>query len=322
MATSKVKVGLIGAGAFSDFCLKGYQHIKNIELTSIYDPNSGNADNIAKKYKIKNIASSAQEIIEDKDIKIVVVLTPPRTHFEYAFEAVKNGKNVLVEKPIAFNIKDAEKLINLAIKNKVFITTNLVLRYHLMHQKIKSIVESGKYGSLRQIITSALLAKYPDGHWYWDPKISGGFFLNTYTHFIDLYNYILGENPSDLKSYGSVEKGHTIICDYADKARATLSVNLKVSNSQEAIHTNYIFDKAVIRTSDWFPSTMTTILDSGRVIKTAAPEKLSYYQEVLSNILSDLVKKINNPEYVSIIDYNVLLSSVVNPTKAEENREV
>lgn len=310
MKQSSVGVGVIGAGAFTEFCLSAYRkYLKEAELVAVADLDMAVAQSVADHFEIKNVAASPAELIQREDIDLVIILTPPLTHFGLTLEALRAGKNVLVEKPIALTSRQAKKLTKLAAQKNLHLASNLVLRYHPFHQQLRQAVKSRQYGQLRQINTTALLARYPADHWYWKPKISGGFFLNTYCHFIDLYNYIVDARP---KRFASLELGryqHAISLAF-DNCSANLTTNLDVANELEAVVTSYVFDQAIIKTQGWLPENMEITSIDGQVKNFASSIKTELYQNLLSQVLVDLIKRIKDPHYTGLLDEQVLEEAV------------
>lgn len=314
------KLGIIGAGAFTEFCLTAYREsIPNLIFKAITDLDQSAAERLAEKFSIPTVAKSVTELLADPTIDVVLILTPPNTHFELAQAALRAGKHVLVEKPIAFSVPEATKLLELADQNQLQMTANLVLRYHPFHQQLAQMVASGELGALRQISTTALLAEYPADHWYWQPAISGGFFLNTHCHFLDLYSYIFGRYPQSVTAAGTEAIGQTIISAY-DPGLATLNVNVHVTGDQEDVRTTYVFERAVVTTVGWLPATMTITQPNGEQQSQTTGEKIALYRQLLAAVMVDLIKRIADPDLQTPIDHTALLETVRVPTRAAENQ--
>ncbi len=288
MANTK-QLALIGAGAFSDFCLQAYRrHLPGLEVAAVFDTNTDLAKSFAASHQISVVTTSIAELLAIPS-DAVVILTPPNTHFDLGRQALAAGKNALIEKPIAFTFEQANELATIAKQNNCRITANLVLRYHPINQQIRSFVQNKTYGQLRSITTIANLAAYPADHWYWEPKISGGFFLNTYTHFFDLYRFISQEEFIGGTSAGDAQTGHDISLQF-EQTTAHLTTNLHTKNVDELVQTTYNFDKATITTNGWFPETI-AITTPGQLPQTTtvSEPKEQLYGKVLANILADLL---------------------------------
>jgi predicted dehydrogenase len=311
-----MNLGVIGAGEFTKFCLASYRrHLPELKLTAIADIKVDLADAVAHEYQITHRYNSAEALMADKTVDIVAIFTPPNTHFDLAKKALLADKHVLVEKPIVFTNSQATELIHLAASRHRVLTSNLLLRYHPFHWKLKQLVQSGELGELKQIITTALLAEYPPKHWYWDQKISGGFFLNTFCHFFDLYRFISNDRPLNHRTYGDETTGFTIITEFK-KIVATLNVNLHQSNEQEYVTSHYIFSKATITTHDWLPSKMIVVDRQGELSQEASQPKAELYQKLLAQVMQDLMRSAKNPEYRSPIQPEDLANTVADAVEA------
>ena len=294
-------------------CLRAYrQFLPNVEVVAITDLDVEQANRVAQQQEIATVAKSPTELFELDSVDIAIILTPPNTHFQLAMEALENEKNVLVEKPIAFSVADAKQLIGLAESKGKSLAANLILRYHPFHQQIKKVIEEGKFGQLKEIVTHALMAGYPEDHWYWDSSTSGGFFLNTYCHFIDLYNYIVGEKPIEFHCQQKPGHAHLIELDFPT-VKATLSANLDVSNQQESVETKYLFERGTITTFGWLPERM-IISDGKSQYELDDDQTKDYrYKQLLANVVSDLIQRSSDPTITSRVNHDVLLESVRQP---------
>lgn len=103
-----LKVGVIGAGHLGKFHLNNWKNIKQVELVGFVDTDDDNAKKVAKEYKIARY-ESAEKLIADCDAIDVVV--PTDLHYEYCMLALRKGKHVFVEKPLANTMEEAKRLV-------------------------------------------------------------------------------------------------------------------------------------------------------------------------------------------------------------------
>ncbi len=309
----KTRLGFVGAGVFSELCLAAYQQfLPEVEVVAITDLNVAQAEKVAKRWKIMTVSRSPTDLFRLDLIDTVIILTRPDTHFQLASEALEKGKNVLVEKPIAFSEMEARRLIELAESRGKSIAANLVLRYHPFNQQIREIVESKKMGRLKSIVTQAWLARYPEDHWYWDKNKSGGFFLNTYCHFIDLYNYIVGKKPIEFRCQQKPGHAHLIELDFLT-TKTTLLTNLDARSDQESVETKYMFVDGAISTFGWLPERM-IILDGDRRQELDDDlTKDARYKQLLASLLKDLIDRGHDRNATSRVNHDVLWESVRQP---------
>ncbi len=196
-----LKAGILGCGSI---CQK--RHAKeifaneNCELYGVYDPVTERAELVAKTYGGK-IYDSAESLLDEKELDIIVVATPNKYHAQYSIKAMENGKHVLCEKPMAGNLKDAKAMIEAAEKSGVKFMIGQNQRLVPAHIQAMEIVKSGKLGKILTFATTF-------GHrgaegWSIEGKSSTWFFNKEEAifgamgdigvHKADLVRYILGE---------------------------------------------------------------------------------------------------------------------------------
>ena len=104
-------VGIIGAGGhFGQFVTAALEQMKTIRITAIAERNPQKAEQISRKLGVK-YHLDYRALIADPDVQIVVICTPPFLHAQMALEAVRAKKHVFVEKPMATELKDADRLL-------------------------------------------------------------------------------------------------------------------------------------------------------------------------------------------------------------------
>lgn len=189
-----LNLGLIGAGSFGQFCLRAFSKMPELRIFAVADIDSQIVRKITKEYHCKGYTDPRQ-LIEDPEVEIVHIVTPPTTHYSLSRLAVNNGKHVLCEKPLALRIEDGMKLVESAKKNKRILPVNFVLRYVPVVDLVKKIISDGWIGQpLRAYFENyATDEKLPASHWFWDKKESGGIFVEHGVHFFDLYEFWFGK---------------------------------------------------------------------------------------------------------------------------------
>ncbi len=113
------KVGLIGCGHISETYFKGHEYFNNFEIIKCADINTEVANKCASLNNIE--ACSVDEIIEDRDIEIILNLTIPKAHYEIAKKSLENGKHIYSEKPMAVNFEDGKNLLELSKEKGLYI---------------------------------------------------------------------------------------------------------------------------------------------------------------------------------------------------------
>src|SRR5210317_403688 len=112
-------VGLIGCGNIAETYFRAHKYFNNFKIIKCADINQKAAIKCAKENNIKSV--SVNELLKDKEIKVILNLTIPKAHYIIAKKALLNGKHVYSEKPLAINFKDGKDLISLAKRKKLYI---------------------------------------------------------------------------------------------------------------------------------------------------------------------------------------------------------
>ena len=148
----KKNIAVVGCGYWGKNLVRNFYELE--VLSSICDPDTETANKYASQYNVKN--SSFIEIINDLNIKGVVLAVPAPLHASMAIEAMNKGKHVFVEKPIAMNEIEAELMITTAKKNNVKLMVGHLLQYHPIFKKILKIVNANEIGELNYIYSNRL----------------------------------------------------------------------------------------------------------------------------------------------------------------------
>ena len=148
----KKNIAVVGCGYWGKNLVRNFSELE--VLSSICDPDTEIANKYASQYNVKN--SSFIEIINDVNIKGVVLAVPAPLHASMAIEAMNKGKHVFVEKPLAMNVTEAELMITTAKKNGVKLMVGHLLQYHPIFKTIRKIVNADEIGELNYIYSNRL----------------------------------------------------------------------------------------------------------------------------------------------------------------------
>jgi UDP-2-acetamido-3-amino-2,3-dideoxy-glucuronate N-acetyltransferase len=148
----KKHIAVVGCGHWGKHLVRNFSGLG--ALCSISDPSSEIADQYASQYNVKK--SSFTEIINDPNIKGVVLAVPAHLHASMAIEAMNKNKHIFVEKPLGMNEAEAEAMIATAHKNKVRLMVGHLLQYHPIFKTIKEYVGAGKIGEINYMYSNRL----------------------------------------------------------------------------------------------------------------------------------------------------------------------
>lgn len=202
-----VNLGVLGAGLFANsILLPAIQQNKNIQLVGIASSGGLHAQHAGKKFGFKYATSSEDEIINDSNINTVAILTRHDSHAELVVKALKAGKHVFVEKPLAINSKQLEQVAKVLVTcNSQLVSVGFNRRFAPLAQSLKSQVSS---------LQSPLHAHYrvnagylPENHWNHDPNIGGGRIIGEACHFVDFITFLVGEPPVSVSAHALPDGG-------------------------------------------------------------------------------------------------------------------
>ena len=186
-------LGLIGCGGFGEFCLDAFSTVPQVRVAAVADVHKPAADRLGAKFGVPALGS-AEELIAREDVEIVHVATPPGLHHEQVLAAVRAGKHVLCEKPLATRVDHADEMLAAVEAAGVICPVNFVLRYNAVTEAVKAVLDSGAMGKVlaARLTNCAGDGKLGPDHWFWDRRQSGGIFIEHGVHFFDLYAHWLG----------------------------------------------------------------------------------------------------------------------------------
>lgn len=144
------KIGLVGAGWWSEKHLKAWCHIPDAEIIAICDPNEERLQARAADFGVPrhHLYRSISEMLENADIDIVDIVTGPDTHLELVRCAAARGKHILCQKPFAASMREAEEMVRIAKDAGVRLMVTENWRWLQPFQLIKGIIEAGTLGTL------------------------------------------------------------------------------------------------------------------------------------------------------------------------------
>ena len=220
-------IGFIGAGSFAqNYLLPAVKDKAQLAIVATARPN--NARYIADKYGFASCTGNANEVFHDKDVNTVFIATRHDTHAEYVIAALKNDKNIFVEKPLCLREDDLETIKALYETKNVQLMLGFNRRFSSYTESLKSFIsQSVKSSGSRAVsinyrINAGIIAA---DHWVHDPAIGGGRILGEVCHFIDLCTYIADSKVSGVSA---------ISLNSNDKKLDTLTINLSFANGSIA----------------------------------------------------------------------------------------
>ncbi len=183
----KIGVAVIGVGFWGRNHARVFSELPNTELKAVCDINSELTENIAEKFGVDAYKDSGK-MLKRGDIDAVSICTWTTTHAAEAKKAIKAGKHLLVEKPIANTVRQARKIVDATEKNDLKLMVGFIERFNPGVQYAKREIEAGKIGTLVSA-TARRVSQWPE-------RIGDiGVVKDTAIHDIDIMRYIFDKDP-------------------------------------------------------------------------------------------------------------------------------
>jgi polar amino acid transport system substrate-binding protein len=189
-ASGSVRVGLIGAGAYAQGMLLPVLKAAGVEFQSIATASGVTARDVGARYGFRRSVSSADEVINDPEVNLVVIATRHDLHAELAERALASGRHVFLEKPPALNEEELERLMSAAecADGQLMVGYNRRFSPHA-----RAAYEFFKdRGSPLSIAYRVNAGRIPREHWTHDPHEGGGRIIGEVCHFIDFMHFLTG----------------------------------------------------------------------------------------------------------------------------------
>ncbi|MRR37913.1 Gfo/Idh/MocA family oxidoreductase, partial [bacterium] len=206
-----IQVAIVGCGRISGLHQLGYQGRQDARIVAVCDTNKATAKKKAKEWGVERIYTDYQQVLQNRDVDVVELLTPHHLHCPMTVQAAQAGKHISVQKPMALSAAEADQMIAAADKAGVRLRVYETFVFYSPAMRARQMIEAGEIGEVRAIRmhvnsgTGDTSWKVPLSAWLWrfNEKLCGGGPL-VFDHGYHLFSlaYYLG---------GPVEKVHAWI---------------------------------------------------------------------------------------------------------------
>jgi predicted dehydrogenase len=197
----QINWGIIGCGNVTE--LKSgpaFNKVSNSRLVAVMRRDAGKAADYARRHGVPRWYADADDLINDPEVNAIYIATPPSMHAEYAIRAMKAGKPVYVEKPMALNEAECREMLRISAETKQLLFVAYYRRALPYFIKIKELIDHAAIGDVRNVILKFHMPAKPEelvstaqNEWRVDPAISGGgHFHDLASHQLDFLLYLLG----------------------------------------------------------------------------------------------------------------------------------
>jgi len=188
-----ITLGVIGAGGYVPAMLLPHFKTEGVEFRSIATASGLSAHDVGKRFGFAYAVSSAEEVLDDDEINLVVVGTRHDLHAELARKALERNKNVFVEKPLALNDEELDEVLHAAETSSGRLMVGFNRRFSPLAQQAKEIFANRE--TPLSIVYRVNAGHIPKEHWTQDPLAGGGRIVGEVCHFVDLMQFLTGAPP-------------------------------------------------------------------------------------------------------------------------------
>jgi predicted dehydrogenase len=234
----EIKWGIIGCGNVTE--LKSgpaFNKVEDSKLVAVMRRNAALAQDYARRHNVPKFYSDASELLNDSEVNAVYIATPPDSHALYAIEAMKAGKPVYVEKPMARNYAECLEMIRVSEETGMPLHVAYYRRTLPAFLKVKELVDNGSIGKPLTVNVKLHKAfgernKFSDKQsWHVNPEIAGaGHFYDLASHQFDFLDFV----------FGPVTKVNGVAANIAGYYKA-----------EDTVSAAFSFDSGVVGSGSW-----------------------------------------------------------------------
>jgi predicted dehydrogenase len=260
MDDNHIRLGVIGCGGFGLFALQQFIQVPGVEFVGMAGTHRPASVAAAARFGVENVDDPA-ELLQREDVDAVYIATPPFLHHAQALAALQAGKHVIVEKPLAMTVAQADELIAAARQRDRLLIANLMQRYNPLFDAVSGLVQTRVLGEVLHgsFENYASDENLQGEHWFWDRSKSGGIFVEHGVHFFDLFEGWLGRGRVEAAQVG-VRPGTTIeehvhcTVRYGDDALVNFYHGFHQAARMDRQELRLVFERGDVTLFDWVPT--------------------------------------------------------------------
>ncbi|OGP79277.1 MAG: hypothetical protein A2V86_08590 [Deltaproteobacteria bacterium RBG_16_49_23] len=288
-----IDIAVVGAGAWGRNHVRVFSEIPNVRLKYICDSDPSRLAQLQKLYPQSKTVGGITPILQDPEIKGVVIASSATSHYSLAKESLLAGKDVLVEKPMAMRSEEAKEMAEMAERDQRILMVGHLLVYHPVVDRLREMVRSGAMGKIYYIYTQrvnlGVIRQDENALWSFAP------------HDISVILYLIDEEPVAVTAHGEsyIQKG----------IEDVVFVSLRFSDGKMAnIHLSWL-DPHKLRKVTIVGSEKMVVFDD-----MESSEKLKIYDKGVKNLSYDTYG-----EYLSLRFGDITIPNVkmIEPLRAE-----
>jgi predicted dehydrogenase len=292
----EIRVGVIGCGYWGPNLMRNFNENDHTDIRYACDLDPKSLQKIKLRYPSVVTTQNYRDLLRDKNLHVIAVATPVHTHYKLGNEIISAGKHLLIEKPLAGSVKEAEQLVNLASRKNLMLFIDHTFIYTGAVRKMKDFISSGALGDLFYFdsVRVNLGLFQSDVNVVWDLA----------SHDVSIMDHIVPNQPKSVVAIGASHTDNRI----EDIAHVTVKFH---SELIAHFHVNWLSpvklrriiiggSKKMIVFDDLDPAEKIKMYDKGILFTKAAKE--SIYQNIIQYRIGDMyAPKIDQTEALKVL---------------------
>lgn len=193
---SKTKIAILGTGFIVDIHLESYKRfVCDAEVVAIYGRRLERAQEVAEQFGIPHAYDDLEKMLDEVEVDIVDVCLPNYLHHWGSMAALKRGIHVIIEKPLAMNLEEADEMIAMAKEKNVKLMYAEELCFAPKYERVRALVEAGAVGEV-YMLKQAEKHSGPHSKWFYESETSGGgVMMDMGCHALAWFRWMVKNNP-------------------------------------------------------------------------------------------------------------------------------
>jgi myo-inositol 2-dehydrogenase/D-chiro-inositol 1-dehydrogenase len=243
-----VKLGLVGCGNVAEYRhLPALRSIKNAEVVAVADINADRLERVADKFHVENRYADYRALVSDPGVEAVAICTTTQLHVEIALAALDAEKHVLLEKPLALSLDEADRLIERAAQSRRKVMVGFNLRWHRLVRQAREMIQHGKLGTIELVLSAfASEARYRQNVSEWKKRreLGGGVLVENAVHYFDLWRFLLQDEVEEIFAMSRSEQWDDVTASITARMANGLLVTAVLCGSTGARNELQIYGQA------------------------------------------------------------------------------
>jgi predicted dehydrogenase len=196
-APTPLRIGILGAARIAPMALtRPARWVPEVQVAAVAARDPARARAFAEKHHVPRVCAGYQALVEDPDLDAIYNPLPNSLHCEWTLRALRAGKHVLCEKPIASNAAEAERMAEAAVASGRVLVEAFHWRYHPLAARMREVVRSGVLGEVRRVEASMCIPLPIPGDIRYRFALGGGATMDTGCYAINLVRFLAEAEPS------------------------------------------------------------------------------------------------------------------------------